>query len=254
MAKKEVGQVGEVTEVTATTEATPRTYSQEEVDALIATREEVAAEEARKAEFDRLNPIMSKQGADLKRLQEQPQPSRIKRDEIYLDEMKARATETGEPNPRIAILETELAEERRLDAEKKQELIRGVQETINSYAKRTETVGLTEGDLDYWHIKRWVENGDYKPAELLLKKLEKEKPVEDKPKETEAERVKRLVDEGVLAKMKEKNMLNTDINAPSGAGSSDEEFERKMGSGELAMTPENMKRAQEILDKRQRGG
>ncbi len=220
MAEAEVEQVeGKVAEVTPPPEATPQTYSQEEADALKAVALEEGKELGKKEEFDRINPILSQQGADLKRLKEQPQPSRIKRDEIYLDEMKARATETGEPNPRIAILETELAEERKLDVEKRQELIRGVQETIYSYAKRTETVGLTEGDLDYWYIKRWVEDGVYEPAELLLKKLEKEKkPVETKSKETEDERVKKQVAEELRAEMKKRGWLDTDINAPSGAG------------------------------------
>ena len=41
---------------------------------------------------------------------------------------------------------------------------------------------------------------------------------------------------------------------PSGGGLSDDEFERKMGSGELDMTSENFKRSKEIMDKRLRGG
>ena len=254
MAEAEVEQVeGKVAEVTPPPEATPQTYSQEEADALKAVALEEGKELGKKEEFDRINPILSQQGADLKKFREQPQPSRIKRDEIYLDEMKARATETGEPNPRIAILETELAEERKLDVEKKQELIRGVQETIYSYAKRTETAGLTEEDLDYWHIKRWVENGEYKPAELLLKKLEKEKkPVETKSKETEDEKVNRLVDEKLKAEMAKRDMLSTDTNLPSGTGSKKTYKLSELSSVEaqIATLPEADKKAarKDLLD------
>lgn len=222
MAEQEVEQEAKVEETKAP-EAEPQKFSQEEIDAAKAVALEEGKELGKKEEFDRINPILSQQGADLKKLKEQP--SRIKRDEILLDEMKARATETGDSNPRIAILEAELVEEKRLEADKKQEIIRGVQETINGYAKRTEAAGLTEEDVDYWHIKRWVENGEYKPAELLLKKLEKEKkPVETKTEvkgETEDEKVERIseakAEEKLLAKMAKRGMVDTDNSEPSGA-------------------------------------
>lgn len=220
MAKKEVEQVeDEVVEQTPPPEATPRTFSQEEVDTLVATREELAAEIARKAEFDRLNPIMSQQGADLKRLQrEQSQPSkRSSVDKIHLAEMEAREKDTGETNPRIAQLKAEIAEEEKREVDAQQTRIRETQETISGYQKRVEVLGLTEDSEDYLDIKDWVESGKYPRAEVRLKKLEKGKPVE-KPKETEDERVNRLVEEKLRAEMEKKGMLSSDTGSPSGSG------------------------------------
>jgi len=41
---------------------------------------------------------------------------------------------------------------------------------------------------------------------------------------------------------------------PTGGGLTDDEFERKFGTGELDITPENLKRAKDIMEKRLKGG
>jgi len=226
MAEEEEKQVEEVDETTST-EAETQKLTQEEIDALKAEGIEEGRELGKKEEFNRTNSLLSEQGAKIKRLEEQlsqPSPSRIKRDELLLDDMKARQTETGEVNPRIAQLEAEIEAERKRDNIAQQAHTKQVQETIGGYQKRVEVLGLGEDDLDYWEIKGWVEKGEYKPAELKLRKLEKEKkPVEtDKSKETEEDRVKKLVKEGIDAGLKvemdKRGMLNSDNNLPSGAG------------------------------------
>jgi len=54
--------------------------------------------------------------------------------------------------------------------------------------------------------------------------------------------------------MEESGLLKTETGMPSGRGLSDEDFVLKIGSGELEMTPDNLKRAKSIRDKLQIGG
>ena len=75
------------------------------------------------------------------------------------------------------------------------------------------------------------------------KKVEAEKK-EDKPKVTDEERIEAKA----LELLKSNPAFKTHDGSPSGAGSSDDEFIKKFSTGELN-TPDDIKRAQEILNK-----
>ena len=56
------------------------------------------------------------------------------------------------------------------------------------------------------------------------------------------------------AETEEKPALHSDSGTTRGGGISDDEFERQFGSGKVDMTPANLKRAKDIIDKRLKGG
>lgn len=207
---------GEVEEPVA--EAPSKTLSQEEVDTLILA----ARETARKEEFNRLNSIMSEQGAELKRLKEQsvqpPSTPRMgsKTLEVLVEDMKARQTDYGESNPRIAMLEAEIAQVKQQEAEETQRKIRQIQEAVAGYQRRTETLGLSETDEEYWELRDLVTEGKYQRAEIKLKKLEAAKV---KPKEEAVVDASPFISEEAKRKwMEEHGLLESEAGLPSGVG------------------------------------
>jgi len=219
--KEEVGQLG-TDELTKTPEPEPelKTYTQEEYDAL-----QVQIKEEELAKYQGLQRVVSQKDQKIKELEARAiQPPTTFRGgskvgELLLQEMRARQTEYGEPNPRIAELEAEIAKERQQELAEQQAQYRQLKETIDGYRKRTENIGLTEDDEEYWEIHDLVTEQKFKRADIKLKKLEeaKVKP-EPKSKETEDERIERLAEEKLRAKMEEKGLLSSEPSGPS-AGS-----------------------------------
>ncbi len=101
------------------------------------------------------------------------------------------------------------------------------------YRRRVESLGLTKKDRDYHLIKSFVTQGDFEAADAVLAELESGKqpneeeikPVQGKPKESEDERINRLVEEKLREKMETAGLLKTDTGLPSASGGSFQELE-----------------------------
>ena len=126
-------------------------------------------------------------------------------------------------------------------------LQREYQQKINSYQKRTTDLGLSPMDGDYWVIKNLVESGMYSQADTKLEQFEKAKPEPPKEKpepkpETEDERIERKAKEFLI----KQGLIPTGTSGPS-VSSSDAEFIKQFGSGELPASKANMERYNKIV-------
>ncbi len=86
---------------------------------------------------------------------------------------------------------------------------------------RTESLGLTDEDEAYHEIRHLVTEGDFKLADIKLKKLESQKKAEkkaEKPNETDDQRIERLADEKSKAYLQSKGAWKADTGVPSGSG------------------------------------
>ena len=109
--------------------------------------------------------------------------------------------------------------------------MREYQGKIVSYQGRTEALGLTEDDPEYWDIQDAATSFKFQKAEALLKRIEKSKEVKptdtkEEKAESEEERINKLVDEKLRLKMEEKGMLVSEAGGPSGAKPNDEEIRK----------------------------
>lgn len=209
---EEQADVKEPDETTAVAQETKISYSQEEVDALVATREEVA----RKTEFDRLNPILSEKGAELKRLQEQQaQPPKQTDDDllqILIDERKGKVSEYGEADPVIPRLEAIVS--KRKQTQSQAQIRSFTQKADTIYKKAEEAYG--DDDVDNLHsIRTLIRAGDFDLAE---KKIAKATKKGEPRKEAEPKDDTFVSEEAKRKWMEERGLLESDTNLPSGAG------------------------------------
>jgi len=88
-------------------------------------------------------------------------------------------------------------------------------EKINSYQKTVESLGLKETDPAYKRIRAFAKAGDFESADEEIEALKTQKPKEEKPTETEDERVARRVKE----ELEKQGLLKSEGGTPSAAGS-----------------------------------
>jgi len=214
----EMDVASNATTETADVEAPPRTFSQGEVDAFV--------EAARKAEFDRINPTLSAQGIELKKLREQaalPAQRGVSRvDELVLEEMKAREVELGERNPRIAQLEAEIARERQMETiQKQRDAIEGY---TNQWRGKLEDKirGAGENPTDEKFDRVWdafeiayVKDGKFERADERLDRI----LTKIKPSKPEDETFEKRLDEEKRKWMEEHGLLTSETGLPSASGS-----------------------------------
>lgn len=88
---------------------------------------------------------------------------------------------------------------------------------IAEYQKRTEGLGLTEDDDAYWEIEDLVTRGNFRRADIKLKKLGDAKTKEKEPVGDIEKEVKKQVNEGVNRYLVEHGYLSSDTGQPAGA-------------------------------------
>lgn len=88
-------------------------------------------------------------------------------------------------------------------------------EKVNSYQKTVEGLGLKETDPAYKRIRAFAKAGDWESADEEIEALKTQKPKEEKPTETEDERVARRVKE----ELEKQGLLKSEGGEPSAAGS-----------------------------------
>lgn len=130
-------------------------------------------------------------------------------------------------------------EEKRKQADveaKRQEYIRQADEIWN----RAKTLGIPEDDDTLLNIEDYLKEGNLKRAEITVKKFEAaKKPVESKkeePKETEEQRINRLVEERLQQAMKEKGLLKTDSATPSGRAVTKQDIIKRYAEGDTSVS------------------
>jgi len=216
------------------------THTQEEFDTAIAQTKE---EELRK--YQGIQRTIAKKDERIKQLEEQAPPS-LKGSEILLDEMRARQTEYGEPNPRIALLEAQITKERQEEARQKyvQWQQREIKKHREAFDQRIKKAGLDPTDErleDYLDAFEDAEDtGNFGRAERKLDRiLGKVSPTKETDKPTEDEDEERALK---LLKAKGYN-LETDDGGPSGGGGKlTAEQVRKMSPDERAARSEEIAR------------
>ncbi len=132
----------------------------------------------------------------------------------------------------------ELETKRKADEEQSQQRaqIEQFTNTVAGYEERVKSLGLTENDETYWDIKGLVETAFGRPdnlkrADVKIKKLEEAKMTDKK--ETEEQRIARLVEEGIRKKMDEQGLLKPEGGSPSGASSQFEQIEKDFAEGNV---------------------
>lgn len=202
---------GEVTE--ATTQ--PKMYSQEELDTHL-----ILADEKAKDGYKAIQRTVADREREIRELQSQPVQS--KTSQILLEEMKLRQTESGERNPRIAELETELTTERRREANTKQQAYQQsfIVQKRGEIEQKIKAAGLNPDDEMFNSVNDAFEvasyTGQFEATEARLDKvLSKQKPPEKKEDKAKYEAD---VEEGVRKKLAEDEQLVTETGSPSGSG------------------------------------
>ena len=103
-------------------------------------------------------------------------------------------------------------------SEKKRQLDRATNR-IRTVQERAEALDIQGEDYDI--VRAFAEAGQFEKAEKKLAKLEEAKqtkPPEEKPKETEDERVERLATAKLKAELDKRGLLTQDSGTPSGRG------------------------------------
>lgn len=259
---KGVEDTTDTTETTTTETETQEPVlptNKEELDALKAAAIEQGRLEA-EDKYKGIQRTINKKNDEIERLKRKPTQPPI--NDFSLEEalIASKRGEVDANDPVIAQLEQALATRKRAATEQANAQYRDkiIGEQGEKFNKQIEDAGLDPDDerLDDFHDKfdEACIDGLFDKAERKLNRiLSKVEPKKGKT-ESEDDTKAKWIEEGKRLGMEKMGLLKTDNNQPSGAGSSDEEFERKMGSGELPMTAENMKRAQSIIDKRTMGG
>lgn len=106
-----------------------------------------------------------------------------------------------------------------------------LQETINIYKERVETLGLKEDDERYWEIYKLVTNAtpaDFKLADIRLKKIEaeKEKPVDNKPTDDVTKKLETALKEIERLKMQVSGKLDSETGLPSGSSANETQIRK----------------------------
>lgn len=249
-----VGAKGDTTETQDVPEVTPpttqeRTFTQADIEAAI--------EKARDEELQKYKGIQrtiaqkDKEIASLKKLSESKQSGiSLAPYEIMLEEMKTRANELGETNPRITQLETMLNIERRKETELKQR--EAVEQITQTWRDKLET-RIAEANLDpkderfddMWEsfdITYGVD-GKFERVEKKLDRILKGVTKEVKPesKKTEApiaddieKKVQARLAEERRKWMEENNLLEKETGQPSGVSRSWEQTQKDYYEGKIS--------------------
>ena len=191
-------------EVEPELEPQPKTYTQEELDALLGERDKA---------YQGIQRVVSQKDRKIREL-EAPRTQPSKATKVILEEMEARQTEEGITNPRIAQLRAEIAREEQ--AEGMETITR---EWRGKITDKIVNAGLDPSDEafdDVWEsfdvayaIDGKFERAD-KKADRILAKV---KPVEKK--ETKPEDFDKRLEEEKRKWMEEQGLLATDTGGPS---------------------------------------
>ena len=110
-------------------------------------------------------------------------------------------------------------EKQRADQRKQKES----EQRAETFRKEVEAMGLTRKDDEYWQMYDLVVTGNFTDAEARLQVLKEKKqmpetkePEQTKPKESEEDRINRLVNERLQKAMEEKGLFTSDAGTPSG--------------------------------------
>lgn len=205
----------------------------EQKETLTRAEHESVMEQRLKEQYDKLNAVLSEKGAEIQKLKEgqmvQPPTSSMSPTaiQIMLDEMKAQATELGQPNPRIAQLEAALTVEKRKEAMRMQyarqeQVTKGEKEKIEEKFKAKNLDPNDEAYADVWDAFELARNytGDFdiahRKADRILKKAKPKEEEEAKEKDASKEEMKRKIYE-------EEGLLKSPSGGPSGATANWEE-------------------------------
>lgn len=210
--KVELTPVEPVVELTP--EAQTKTYTQQELDVLVARAKQ--EEEDKYKGFQRVVSAREKEIETLK--QKVAQPSRAsKATEVILEELKARQAEEGIVNPRIAQLEAEIAREKQLEWQ-----TQVTQQYEARFNQRIKDAGLDPNDETLEDFRDALEDakedGRFGKAERKLDKiLTTIKPPEPKEKvtETEEDKFSKRLEEAKRQWMEEQGLLKTETGGPS---------------------------------------
>lgn len=244
--QEELGKTGtealdtetEITDSGTEIEAKAKTFTQEELDAFKA---EIEAEADKR--YQGIQRVVSKKDQEIERLRK-AQPRETGDDtllEVMLQDRRSKATELGEPDPVIARLETELAQRKRKQTQEAQlrwqEQV--TQQHREKFDQRIQEAGLDPNDerLDDFQdaFEDAQEDGRFGKAERKLNRiLSKVKEPKGKGKsETDEERIERLAEEKLRAKMEEQGLLITETGGPSASSGSWLEFEKRYIAGKV---------------------
>ncbi len=129
--------------------------------------------------------------------------------------------------------------EKREKQRQEQQRIQELKQKGDEFRQRVEALGLTDKDEEYWDIHDLVIDGKLQRADVKLKKLEakKEVPVENKTlekKESEDERINRLVEERLQKAMEAKGLLTSDAGTPSSGAMDRHKANQKYIAGEIS--------------------
>lgn len=104
-------------------------------------------------------------------------------------------------------------------------------ETVATYQKRTEDLGLSQTDESYWEIHDLVTEGKFQRADIKLKKLEqaKTKPTET-PKQVD---IDKEIEERARKILEERGLLVAETGSPSASASSSGEAMAQYARGEI---------------------
>lgn len=231
------GKTGKVEETTTeqldTTTKSPNTETlpletqttvtpEEELETKLAQAKAEGKAEAEEV-YKGIQRTLSKKDTEIQELQKklsQPSPTGSKFKETVLADMRARATELGEPNPKIAELETELAIEKQQDNERRKDVI--TQGHREKFEQKIKDAGLDPDNESFdrvWDavkIARSVD-GKFEEAEARLDRvLAKVKPVKV---ESETEDKETKLREEIEREVLEKHgLLKTETGGPSAGG------------------------------------
>jgi hypothetical protein len=123
------------------------------------------------------------------------------------------------------------------------------------YRQRVEALGLTPRNKEYRELYSYVRDGNFEFADAMLTELEEKVPANtktDETKETEEQRIARMVQEQLAEELKRAGLGQTDVNQPSGAAVGEEKFLEEY-SRNPTPSPADDKRASEII-RRMTGG
>lgn len=241
MAKKQEPENTEQTipEETATTEpeeqvVEEKQYTQEEVDALI--KEKTSGHDRKISEYSETIKRLEASREDWR-----PAIEALNKKTEFLAALAAEGRRPEEAEGMDASQKTDILQ--RFQEMSRQDEIKRIS---TSYEKRVRDLGLTDDDPEYHDILTAVQfgnaSGDYKSAEVRLKKLEKEKKTqepeqtEDKPRETEEERIDRLADEKVRKLMEKNKLLDNDISSASGSQGSARDKIKRFSEGDRSVS------------------
>jgi len=207
--------------------------------------QEVKAElEKLRGEVGQLNIGLARKEGEVKKLRErQAQPASAaptsKALEVILADMKARGTETGEANPRIAQVEAILAAEGRDrdTARERQEVETYTQGRRDTMESKIRNAGLDPEDEQFDGVwdrfnQAYYQDGPsgFDIADKRLDRIVSKVKPQEKGKEDDTAKV---IEDEVRRRLKEAGLLTTETGQPSASGETWVEFEARYVKGEI---------------------